>query len=108
MGFRKIYHNEIPKELLWKNPGVAAFYLHLKLKAWDKPHKTKYRGKLIQLDTFELPYSISEIEKETGYTQYRVRKILSILIDNHMIETHTRQGFTIIRIIEPQLRVHTP
>ena len=107
--FRMVYHDEIPVHLFAENPQAVSMYLYLKLRAWDKKHNKTYKGKKVELQPFEIPFSLRDLSNALNMTHYKTTKLLSILETEMMIRRNIKNGFTIIRILETrQTKLQTP
>lgn len=63
-----------------------------------EPHRTRYKSKMIEVNTGQVPTSYRRLQTAWGWGAGKVQRFLSLLESDGMIGTETERGFLIITI----------
>jgi len=104
-------NKRIRKHWLWDHPAYFRAWVDMLMMANWKETKKLYKDEIIVIERGEFPTSIRKLSERWGMAINTVNKLLKLLKKDTMIDTHTKHGFTTIKINnyeKYQTRLDTP
>ena len=96
-GWIKI-HRKLLNHWAAKEPEFLAVWIRLMMEANHEDKKTMFSGALIDIKRGQLVYGRNEFSARSGVSVAKLRRIIKILISEHMISQQTTTKYSIISI----------